>query len=164
MPRNKTSKLAIAALGLCLGLSVTGIDGAGNAAFSKESIKVTVDRAKVMRIKSPADTVIVGNPAVADAVMHDPNTLVIVGRSFGTTNLIILDNDSKPIADEVIVVRPAESTVVTVQRRNARFSYSCAPNCSPAPTPGDQNEYFNQNSEQTSKRNQSAQAAAKGSN
>lgn len=149
-----------AAVGLC----ASAFDAANHSVSAKESIYVTVDRAKVMRINAPADTVIVGNPAIADAVMHDPSTLVIVGRRNGTTNLIVLDREGKPLADEVIVVRAAESTVVTVQRQSSRYSYSCAPNCAPAPAPGDQKDFFDDNSTQSDKINKNAQEAAKGTN
>src|SRR4029077_7554810 len=56
-----------------------------------DTIAVSVDRAKVMRISRPADVVIVGNPAIADATVQDNQTLIITGKSFGTTNLIVLD-------------------------------------------------------------------------
>ena len=155
------SLVAVAAT-LAVGAGLLG--ATSEPAHAKEAIIVTVDRAKVMRINTAADTVIVGNPAVADAVMHNPNTLIIVGRSNGTTNLIVLDQDSKPIADEVIVVRAPESTIVTVQRKNQQFSYSCAPNCAPAPRPGDFVEFFENTAKQTANRNAEAQAAAKGAN
>lgn len=161
MFRNNTALRVSAAALIAAGTGLASLAAATPAATAKESIYVTVDRAKVMRIAEPASTVIIGNPAVADAVMHNQNTLVIVGRRFGATNLIILDEDSQPIADEIIVVRPADSTVVTVQRQAARFSYSCSPTCSPSPVPGDQDEYFKTNSSQESDRNEVAEAAAK---
>ena len=73
-----------------------------------EPIAVIVDRAKVMRISRPADIVIIGNPAIADATIQDNQTLIITGRSFGTTNLIVLDADGQAIADEIITVGAAE--------------------------------------------------------
>mgnify|MGYP001423449278 CR=1 FL=1 len=130
------------------------------AALAKEPIKVTLDRAKVMRIESPADTVIVGNPAIADAVMHDRTTLVVIGRGFGSTNLIILDENGEAIADETLVVGPQSDAVVTVQRRGLRYSYSCSPACAPTVNPGDEEKFFKQVSEQGSSRNAAAQEAA----
>ncbi len=56
-----------------------------------DPIEVVVDRAKVMRIARPADIVIIGNSAIADATIQDSQTLIITGHSFGTTNLIVLD-------------------------------------------------------------------------
>ncbi|MEZ5799399.1 MAG: pilus assembly protein N-terminal domain-containing protein [Nitratireductor sp.] len=56
-----------------------------------EPVTVIVDRAKVFRISRPAATVIIGNPSIADATVEDEKTLVLTGRSFGVTNLIVLD-------------------------------------------------------------------------
>ena len=40
-----------------------------------EAVIVTVDRAKLFRVSRPAATVIVGNPAIVDAVIEDAKTL-----------------------------------------------------------------------------------------
>lgn len=104
---------------------------------SAGSIEVIVDRAKVMRIARPADVVIIGNPAIADATIQDSQTLIITGRSFGTTNLIILDVAGQPIAEETIVVSPQNDQVVTVYRRASRQTLSCTPECSPMLAVGD---------------------------
>lgn len=104
---------------------------------SADSIEVIVDRAKVMRIARPADVVIIGNPAIADATIQDSQTLIITGRSFGTTNLIILDVAGQPIAEETIVVSPQNEQVVTVYRRASRQTLSCTPECSPMLAVGD---------------------------
>ncbi|MEP3467767.1 MAG: pilus assembly protein N-terminal domain-containing protein, partial [Parasphingorhabdus sp.] len=65
------------------------------------SVVVTVDRAKVFQIEDGASAVIVGNPFIADVAMFDQNTVVITGKSYGTTNLVILDSNKNPIVDEI---------------------------------------------------------------
>jgi len=117
------------------GLAATCLIGA--AAAVAEPISVMVDRAKVMRIARPADIVIIGNPAIADATIQDNQTLIITGRSFGTTNLIVLDAAGEAIADEIVNVGAPEDQVVTVYRRASRQTYSCTPNCSPTLAIGD---------------------------
>ncbi|MBP0651082.1 pilus assembly protein N-terminal domain-containing protein, partial [Mycobacterium tuberculosis] len=59
---------------LLCGVAVIGLLSA--PALAKDPIVVTMDRAKVMRIPAPADTVIIGNPAIADVSIHDRQTLV----------------------------------------------------------------------------------------
>lgn len=107
-----------------------------------ENIEVIVDRAKVMRISRPADIVIIGNPAIADATIQDARTLIITGRSFGTTNLIVLDADGQAIADATITVAPQNDQVVTVYRRASRETFSCTPDCSPMLAVGDNTTAF----------------------
>jgi Flp pilus assembly secretin CpaC len=107
-----------------------------------ETIEVVVDRAKVMRIAQPADVVIIGNPAIADATIQDSQTLIITGRSFGTTNIIVLDAAGQAIADEVITVGPQDDNIVTVYRRASRQTLSCTPECSPTLAVGDDQGWF----------------------
>ena len=95
-----------------------------------------------MHISRPADTIIIGNPSIADATIQDNQTLIITGRSYGSTNLIVLDADGQPIADEVLQVQDGDDAIVTVFRRSSRVTLSCAPQCSPTLTIGDSNDAF----------------------
>jgi len=95
----------------------------------EETVLVEVDRAKVVRLDQPAATVIVGNPLIADALVHDREMLVVTGKSFGVTNLIVLDQDGQTIGDMTLHVRGDDVGIVTVQRGPERLSYSCAPTC-----------------------------------
>lgn len=122
-------------------------------------ITVTVDRAKVFRISRPAATVIIGNPAIADATIEDDVTLVLTGRSFGVTNLIVLDRDGEPVVDETVVVRGHETNTVRIYRRNNRETLACAPVCEPTLTIGDNMERFEFAQEQIQARNALSESA-----
>ncbi|MEP7239869.1 MAG: pilus assembly protein N-terminal domain-containing protein, partial [Devosia sp.] len=65
---------------------------------TNEPISITVNMARILRIAAPAATVIIGNPIVADVTIQDPQTLVLTGKSYGETNLIVLDSMGNPIA------------------------------------------------------------------
>jgi len=135
--------------------------GAGAAAAADQSIDVVIDRAKVMRISRPANTVIIGNPAIADATIQDSQTLIITGRSFGTTNLIVLDANGQAIADEVVRVSSANDDVVTLYKRAERETLSCTPDCSPTATIGDAQTSFDTVSQQVQSYTGLAEAASK---
>ena len=90
-----------------------------------------------MQVSRPADIVIIGNAAIADITIRDNRTLIITGRSFGTTNLIVLDKEGQTIADDIITVSAPNNQVVTVHRRSSRQSYSCTPDCAPMLVVGD---------------------------
>ena len=126
-------------------LSFAGLAGVvafAVSATATEPISVIVDRAKVLHISQPADVVIIGNPAIADATIQDSQTLIITGRSFGTTNLIVLDKQGQSIADTLVTVEPSNDQVVTIYRRASRQTLSCTPDCSPAMTLGDDASKF----------------------
>ena len=109
----------------------------GAFAAASEPIAVKVNMARILRISAPAATVIIGNPGVADVTIQDPQTLVLTGKSYGTTNLIILDSAGNPVADTMVsVVQPTGDTI-TVFNGQARTTLSCNPICQQTITLGD---------------------------
>ncbi|KUM28289.1 hypothetical protein AU467_12395 [Mesorhizobium loti] len=92
-------------------------------------IEVTMNQAKIVKLSRAADTIVVGNPAIADAAVQDASTVVLTGKGFGVTNLVVLDQDGSPIIDEqVTVVRQAASSV-RIYRRAEVQTMSCTPYC-----------------------------------
>lgn len=107
-------------------------------AYATEGVvSVKVNMARILRINTPASTVIIGNPGVADVTIQDPQTLVLTGKSYGQTNMIVLDAQGNPIADTLIEVVQAQSDLVTVYLGSARTTLACAPVCQPTVMLGD---------------------------
>ena len=107
------------------------------SAQSYPMINVMVDRAKVMRVSRPASMIIIGNPAIADATIKDSQTLIITGKQYGITNLIVLDAEGEPIADEVLNVATSLENQVVVYKGANRETLSCNPSCEPVYRMGD---------------------------
>jgi hypothetical protein len=101
-----------------------------------------VEHADVVRLPSPASTVIIGNPAIADAVIHDRRTLIVTGRLFGRTNIIALDRQGRVIFADDFVVGPATGGQLVLQRGAARTTMICAPDCVASPSVGDDTDTF----------------------
>jgi Flp pilus assembly secretin CpaC len=100
-------------------------------------VSVNVNMARVLRISAPAATVIVGNPGIADVTIQDPQTLILTGKSYGQTNLIVLDSNGEPVADTLIEVVQMQAGVMTVYQGLDRTTLSCAPTCQPVVMMGD---------------------------
>ena len=111
------------------------------ASASSNAVTVNVNMARILRINSPASTVIIGNPAIADVTIQDAQTLVLTGKNFGTTNLIILDAVGNPVADTLVDVVQQDADLLTIYAGNARSTMSCQPVCQPTATLGDDPEY-----------------------
>ncbi|SCW39599.1 Pilus formation protein N terminal region [Rhizobium mongolense subsp. loessense] len=92
-------------------------------------LRVYMNHARVLKLDRPASKVIIGNSKVADATVADPKTIVLTGRSFGTTNLVLLDADGNAILDETVLVSIDEGNTVRVYRQTDRSVLSCTPNC-----------------------------------
>ena len=124
-----------------------------------EKVIVTVDQAKVFRISRPAATIIIGNPSIVDATIEDDQTLVLTGRSFGVTNLIILDENGDAVIDQAVIVRSSETNTVRIYRGgNNRETLACAPVCESTVTIGDNAGTFASASEQITQRNALSEA------
>ena len=94
-----------------------------------DGIEVVMNQARIVRLASPADTIIVGNPAIADAAVQDSRTIVLTGRGFGVTNLVVLGEDGTAIVDQQVTVTRQTVDSVRIYRRANIQTLSCTPYC-----------------------------------
>ena len=92
-------------------------------------IEVTMNQAKIVKLTRAADTIVVGNPAIADAAVQDASTIVLTGKGFGVTNLVVLDQEGSPIVDEQVTVVRQDASSVRIYRRAEVQTMSCTPYC-----------------------------------
>ena len=83
-----------------------------------------------------------GNPTIAEVTTVDPTHVFVLGKTFGTTNLIALGSNGRPIANEQVVVFGRRMGVVTLQRGAAQYNYTCPAHCKSSPAPGDQHTWY----------------------
>jgi Flp pilus assembly secretin CpaC len=122
-------------------LAATGLS-ATNARASEDLI-VKFDQSQLIRLPRPAAEIIIGNPSIADVAIQSGNVLVITGKGFGITNMIVLDADRNVIQDQRLMVERDVNKVVHIFRGLNRQTHNCAPQCNPSLTVGDDPEYFN---------------------
>ena len=115
----------LAAVVIAAACAATGIP----AALANPGIEVVMNQAKIVKLERPADTIVVGNPAIADAAVQDSTTLVLTGRGFGVTNLVVMDETGTPIMDEQVIVSRNNPNSVQIYRRAAIQTLSCTPYC-----------------------------------
>ncbi|MEL6825675.1 MAG: pilus assembly protein N-terminal domain-containing protein [Pseudomonadota bacterium] len=105
-------------------------------------ITIETGKAKALKLKTNADSVIIGNPNIADVAVHDDTLLFITGKAYGTTNLMIFDNEGNTIHSSDIVVTSNTTSWVSINRAGLNFTYDCSPTCRPTLSPGDDSEHF----------------------
>jgi hypothetical protein len=136
----------------------------GAAAAQADTVTVSIDDARVMRLPERVATVVIGNPLIADASLQRGGVLVVTGKGYGATNLLALDRDGRVVLNKTVRVQgPSQRDLVVVYRGVDRQSYSCAPECEPRVTLGDGSKYFAATLGQTTARNGSAQSSKGGS-
>ena len=116
---------------LMLALSLVAVFSSPFAVQADEGgmMKVFLNHAKVLKLDRPVSKVIVGNSKVADATVADAQTIVLTGKAFGTTNLVLLDGEGNALLDERILVSIDEGNTVRMFRQTERTVLSCTPSC-----------------------------------
>ncbi len=111
---------------------------------------VELNKTEVVRLSEPASAVIIGNPKIADVSVHSSDTVFVLGRGYGQTNLIILNMAGQTIMDaDIQVVAPVSVGNVRLYSGRDRETYSCAPYCLPSPVLGDSVDFVVVNTPET---------------
>jgi Pilus formation protein N terminal region len=122
------------------------------------SITVGADHATIVPVAGTPSAVIVGNPLFAD-VSVQKGVIIVHGRNFGATNVIVLDIDGNQLASFNVNVTNASERIVSVYKAGQAWSSVCAPVCEYTLTTGEDQEWFKVLNEQhSSKASQSAGA------
>lgn len=98
-------------------------------AASDDAITVYMDHARILKFDEPIDSVIVGNSDITDVTISDSQTIILTAKSYGSTNLVIMDADGVPIVDKRVVVTVDEANTVRVFRQVERTVLACSPIC-----------------------------------
>ena len=129
------------------------------AAQAEEPIPVELDQARLIKLPERASTVVIGDPLIADLSIQPGGLAVITGKSYGATNVILVDKDGAVLAEHTVMVRGPSDPIVVVYRGSSRETYSCAPECLPRITLGDEEKYFGAVLDESTTRANQAMAA-----
>jgi Flp pilus assembly secretin CpaC len=70
----------------------------------RQIFRVMQDEARPLRLDTPVQTLVIGNTAIAAASIYRGKTIIITGKSSGTTNLIALNRNNEIVAERQIRV------------------------------------------------------------
>jgi hypothetical protein len=130
------------------------------ALAAPESVAVSVDQAKLVKLPGKVATIVVGNPMIADVTLQPGGIVVVTGKGYGATNFIALDRAGEVLVDRLIQVEGPSDQLVTVYRGVERESYSCMPVCQRRVTLGDGGDYFKAAMDQAGSLNSTASGTA----
>lgn len=145
MNRNKfRARSGTRNIGACL---IGAAAGAGLAAIvataaQAADMSVPVNSSQPLTLTSPAATVMVSNPLVADVNVQNSTLVYILGKTYGQTDLVALDKDGKQILNMEINVTAPNNSMVTLTRGVGQYSYNCSPRCEAVAAQGDDKDRF----------------------
>lgn len=138
--RNEAGWAAIPALAA---LFIALISLSAPATATADTITVPLDKSRLVRLSEPAADVVVGNPSIADVSVENARLLVVTGKSFGSTNLIVLGPEGKQIlSSNLSVLDPGAGFVTVHAGAKMPQSYYCVPRCTSPMAIGDDVGYF----------------------
>ena len=111
-----------------------------------DTIKVLVNKARMIRLDGNAEVVLIANPEIADVVIDSPDLIFLLGVETGETTLLILDANQNELlnANVLVIASEGKSTAnvqptkpkkeenvieVKVLRRGEQTTLSCKPRC-----------------------------------
>ena len=110
-----------------ISLAIATLVAAGSAAAAS----LTVGLNQSLRVKLPgaANNVVVVNPAIADVAMVDSHSVIVLGKGYGVTEIMVTDRAGHMLLDTRVAVVGSDAGVITLYRGPQAFSYACAGRC-----------------------------------
>jgi hypothetical protein len=130
-----------------------------STSLAAQELIIEADRTQLITISGTPGTVVIGNPSIADVTVHG-NKLFVHGRAYGSTNLIILDENGNQLSTLEVTVMLGGENNLQIYRAGARFSYVCAPGCEGTLQSGDATSFFGDISKMDAKKSGTAQGKA----
>lgn len=129
--------------------------------FAVQELIIKTDQTQLIDVSGNPGAVVIGNPSIADATVH-ANKIFIHGRSFGSTNLIILDQSGNQLVSLDITVQLGGENNLALYKAGNRYSYVCAPDCEATLQSGDQADWFGDIAKMDSKKSDLATGKSSG--
>ncbi|GLK49027.1 hypothetical protein GCM10017620_20000 [Brevundimonas intermedia] len=102
------------------------------AVAQNSALNVEIDRSARVQLSGPASSVIVGNPGIADVTVVDANTLFILGKGYGVTEVVAVDSLGRTLFQREIVVTGGSTGTVRVWRGAQATEMACGSSCAPS--------------------------------
>ena len=100
---------------------------AGAAAASR--LNIDINQSRRIGLGGSAASVVVGDPTVADVTMIDAHSVIVTGKGYGATQVMVLNHAGRMLLDSRVTVSAPEDGHLTLYRGAAPSEFSCSPRC-----------------------------------
>jgi hypothetical protein len=111
-----------------LSMAFATLLGAGSA-FAASITTVDLNESRRVMLHGTAANVFVADPAVADVTMIDTHSVIVLGKGYGVTQVLVTDHAGHTLLDSVVAVVGSDAGRVTVFRGQAVQDYHCSSRC-----------------------------------
>ena len=134
---------------LVLALGTLFVGASSASAFAENVFSVPLDRSIRITLPAGSKRIMLGNAGIADITVLDRRTAILLGRTIGETNLLILDDQGRTLLDQVLMVTDSARGRVSMITGPIRAgeangvatisNFACSPLCARYPLPGETN-------------------------
>ena len=110
------------------------------SAACAQTMTVRIDQSARVTLPAAAKDVIVGNPSIADVAVLDGRNILVLGRGYGVTSLMVTDASGRTIFSTQVVVSSSDENRVSFYRGPEVYNYACSPRCERTPMPGERDQ------------------------
>jgi len=99
------------------------------AAYAAGPLAVDLNGTRRVMLHGTVANVFVADPSVADVNMIDTHSVIVIGKGYGVTSILVTDHAGHTLYDGAIAVLGSEAGRVTVYRGGAAQDYHCSTRC-----------------------------------
>ncbi|QYF86114.1 pilus assembly protein N-terminal domain-containing protein [Brevundimonas sp. PAMC22021] len=114
------------------GLALAAATLASSASAQSRNLTVEIDRTQRVQLNGAASSVVVGNPQIADVTVVDANTLFVIGKGYGVTEVVAVDAIGRTLFQGEIAVTAGSTGAVRVWRGGQATEMACGQTCAPS--------------------------------
>lgn len=124
--------LTLAALAVAAFATLAAAQSTAQSAPQGGALNVDIDQSARVRLRAPASSVVVGNPAIADVTVVDAYTLFITGKGYGVTEVAAVDGSGRTVFQNRVVVSGGGDGTVRIWRGAQATEMVCGATCAPS--------------------------------
>jgi Flp pilus assembly secretin CpaC len=101
----------------------------GATADAASRTNVGLNQSLRIGVNGSAANVVISNATVADVTVVDAHSVIVQGKSYGTTQIMVFDTTGRLLLDSVVTVTAPAEGLVTLYRGGVAQQYNCSPRC-----------------------------------
>ena len=98
-------------------------------AHAASRVNVGLNQGVRLQVAGAAANVVVSNPTIADVTMVDSHSVIVLGKGYGTTQIMVMDLAGHLLLDSVVTVNAPSEGQMTIYRGGVPQQYNCSPRC-----------------------------------
>jgi Flp pilus assembly secretin CpaC len=98
-------------------------------AAASAGLAVEINRSRRVVLPGTPANISVADASIADVTVIDTHSVVVIGKSYGITDIVVTDHSGRLLMDSRVAVIPVETQRLTVYRGVTGTEYTCLSRC-----------------------------------